>query len=255
MPNTVLKSEQLVRLAPPDDLPLAREAVFEFERERAADVSLTCGSRRSQELHEDAFRPRRGLARRSAGSAARRCSARWATAMKPQLQPPAAKPQGEEKNEEKRARRSNSMIGGDGQRRYAPRPIDVPDVVVGAWPKGLRSRCRLCGGPLVPSFETEWRRSRRWSPSNDDGASRASLAETPCRYRGGGLPRRIRLDRTVIGRTGEPRRRRGWTLADYKTGARRTSSVSSAPTSARVAVDQPRAHAHRARRGTLKAAI
>jgi len=29
--DTVLKSEQLVRLSPPDDLPLAREAVFEFK--------------------------------------------------------------------------------------------------------------------------------------------------------------------------------------------------------------------------------
>jgi len=37
--NTVLKSEQLVRLAPPDDALLAREALFEFEREGHPTIS------------------------------------------------------------------------------------------------------------------------------------------------------------------------------------------------------------------------
>jgi hypothetical protein len=37
--NTVLKSEQLVRLSPPDDVPLAREAVFEMEREGRQAIS------------------------------------------------------------------------------------------------------------------------------------------------------------------------------------------------------------------------
>jgi hypothetical protein len=37
--NTVLKSEQLVRLGPPEDAPLAREAVFEMEREGRQAIS------------------------------------------------------------------------------------------------------------------------------------------------------------------------------------------------------------------------
>jgi len=35
----VLESEQLVRLAPPDDLPRAREALFEFERDKHPTIS------------------------------------------------------------------------------------------------------------------------------------------------------------------------------------------------------------------------
>ena len=37
--NTTLKSEQLVRLSPPDDAPLAREAVFEMDRRGQHAVS------------------------------------------------------------------------------------------------------------------------------------------------------------------------------------------------------------------------
>lgn len=37
--NTALKTEQLVRLSPPEDAPLAREAVFELEREERQAIS------------------------------------------------------------------------------------------------------------------------------------------------------------------------------------------------------------------------
>ena len=144
MPNTALKSEQLVRLAPPDDLPLAREAVFEFDAAGSGTRSPTCGSRASaKQLHEAAFLARRRPPRRGAGCAARRPRRRLARRSNLICSRAAAQAK---KRTRKTARRSamNSLgrfTGRHGRRAH------VPDVRCRRWPKGPAEQMPLCGGP------------------------------------------------------------------------------------------------------------
>ncbi|HET9475781.1 MAG TPA: hypothetical protein VFO82_17910, partial [Steroidobacteraceae bacterium] len=95
--NVTLKSQQLARLAPPADLPLAREAVFEYERAGQPSISYLWITAVNKNFVKMRFSLDARL-RDEVPEARRAVLTALGTAMQPQLQPPAPKTEGEEKS-------------------------------------------------------------------------------------------------------------------------------------------------------------
>jgi hypothetical protein len=143
--DTALKSQQLVRLSPPDESPLAREAVFEYVRQERPTISyiwLTAAAKHfvklrfsmSKDLRDESVEARRAIL------------TALGDAIKPHLQP------ADQAGEKKSGPSLNLTLGGD-----------EDDVAVGFMYQLLLSgladkspeRIPVCGGKIEPDFETE----------------------------------------------------------------------------------------------------
>ena len=148
-PNTVLKTEQLVRLAPPDDQPLAREAVFEFTINQRHAYSYVWITGVARQLHQAAFLGRRRPQGRGAGCAARDPHGVWRGGQTAPLRR-AAPSEGKEKDNGTTIT-INSLGGSQDDvataMMYLMFVSALADKDPGAAPP--------CGGAIIPSFRTE----------------------------------------------------------------------------------------------------
>ena len=143
--GTRLRSQQLARLAPPADLPLAREAVFEFQRDGRATVSylwLTAVGKHFLKLRfsvNEKFRDELPEARRAVLTA-------LGTAMGPHLQP--VDPKAEKPGVSINIHDGGSIDDMAAGMMYLVLLSAVADgTAVGEAP--------ICGGEFVPGFEQE----------------------------------------------------------------------------------------------------
>ena len=233
--NVTLKSQQLARLAPPDDLPLAREAVFEFERGGKPTISylwITAVNKNFVKMRfslDARLRDEVPEARRSVLSA-------LGTAMKPQLQPPAPKPQGEEKSEEKKGPATQLMIGVTDSDDMAAALVYL--MVLSGMTEGPVEQMPVCGGPLVPSFETDVEAYRGVVTVEREGAT-SKLGKRLADIEAAGFLEEFvwsDLHREEWGTTPPP----GLALDDYKPWRKKNLKRFKAPSLGTVAIDQPR---------------
>jgi len=237
--NTTLKSEQLARLAPPDDLPLAREAVFEFERGGKPTISylwITAVNKNFVKMRfslDARLRDEVPEARRSVLSA-------LGTAMKPQLQPPPPKPQGEEKSEEKSEEKTGPatqlMIGVTDSEDMPAALVYL--MVLSRMTAGPPEQMPVCGGPLVPSFETDMEAYRGVVTVEREGAT-TKLGKRLAEIEAAGFLEEFvwsDLHREQWGSTPP----QGLELEDYKPWRKKNLKRFKAPPLGTVAIDQPR---------------
>ena len=147
--NVVLKSQQLVRLLPPDAAPVAREAVLELERGGHPVISylwMTGFDKNFIKLRfslDAALRDEVSEARRAVLDA-------LGAAMKPHLAPvPVASEAGKE---EKPGTSINLSLGADDDDMEAGIMYTMLLATVADQGPEMSP---VCGGPLVPSFDTE----------------------------------------------------------------------------------------------------
>lgn len=143
--NATLKSQQLVRLAPPDDVPLAREAVLEYARGEQALISylwMTAFDRNFVKLRfslDLRLRDEIPEARRAVLDA-------LGTAMKPLL---AAKPE----SENRPGTSITLALGGDGDHDMEVGILYT--MLVAGLVEQQPEEVPVCGGQLVPGFDAE----------------------------------------------------------------------------------------------------
>jgi hypothetical protein len=143
--NTQLKTEQLVRLNPPDELPLAREALYEFEREQRPTISfiwITAVAKYFVKLRfsvDPRLRDELPEARRAVLSI-------LGEAVKPYLKPvdPKAEPPGISMN-----------INLDGNSDDAMEAGVTYLALLAAVADQSPTQMPVCGGEYVPDFDTE----------------------------------------------------------------------------------------------------
>jgi hypothetical protein len=147
--NTTLKSQQLVRLAPPDDVPLAREAVLEFERENQAMISylwITGFDRNFVKLRfslDARLRDEAGEARRAVLDA-------LGVAIKPHL---VAQPASDKPEDEKTGTSINLALGMGSDDDMAAGMMYT--ILLAGLAEKSPEQMPVCGGLLVPGFESE----------------------------------------------------------------------------------------------------
>jgi hypothetical protein len=237
--DVTLKSQQLARLAPPADLPLAREAVFEFERGGKPTISylwITAVNKNFVKMRfslDARLRDEVPEARRSVLSA-------LGTAMQPQLQPPAPKPQSgensEEKIEEKKGPATQLMIG-------VTDTDDMPAalmylMVLSGMTEGPPEQLPVCGGPLVPSFETDVEAYRGVVTVEREGAT-SKLGKRLADIEAAGFLEEFvwsDLHREEWGTTPPA----GLELDNYQPWRKKNLKRFKAPSLGSVAIDQPR---------------
>jgi hypothetical protein len=147
-PNTVLKTEQLVRLAPPDAQPQAREAVFEFtinQRHAYSYVWITGVARNFIKLR---FSVDAGL-KDEVPDARRAILTAFGEAVKPYLSP--AAPSEEKEKDSGTTITINSLGGSQDEVATAMMYLMFISALAGKDP----SAAPPCGGAIIPSFGTE----------------------------------------------------------------------------------------------------
>jgi hypothetical protein len=142
--NVRLISEQLVRLAPPADAPLAREGLFELVRSGEETISYVWITGVAKHFVKVRFSMGTKL-RHEAQAARRFLLTALGEAVKPHLAPvdPAAR----------NSRVTFNMVGGTGQEEMRAGILYLT-MLASAADKTPEAR-PLCGGELVPSYETE----------------------------------------------------------------------------------------------------
>jgi hypothetical protein len=148
-PNTVLKTEQLVRLSPPDDQPQAREAVFEFTMKQRSAFSYVWITGVAGNFIKLRFSVDADL-KDEVPDARRAILTAVGEAVKPYLAPPAA-------TEEKKGKEGGTTINinslGGSQDDLTTSMMYL--MFVSALAEKDPGAAPPCGGTLVPSFEIE----------------------------------------------------------------------------------------------------
>lgn len=230
--NVVLKSQQLVRLEPPDATPVAREAVLELERGGHAVISYLWITGFDRNFIKLRFSLDAGL-RDEVSDARRAVLDALGAAMKPHLAPvPVASEPGKE--EKPGTSISFAMGGKDDDMEAGIMYTMLLATVLDQGPE----IAPVCGGPLVPNFDTEIGIFRAMIAMNGEKAESRFAQQLAAAESAGMLEEFVWSDlhREEWGKTAPE----GLSLGDYKSWKKKNLKRFRRPNFGEVVVDHPR---------------
>lgn len=230
--NVVLKSQQLVRLEPPDDAPVAREAVLELVRGGHPVISYLWITGFDRNFIKLRFSLDAGL-RDEVSEARRAVLDALGAAMKPYLAPvPVASEPGKE--EKSRTSINLSMGGHDDDMKAGIMYTMLLATVLDQGPE----MAPVCGGPLVPHFDADVGIFRAMIAMNGEGAESKFAQQLTAAESAGMLEELVWSDlhRDEWGKTAPD----GLALREYKSWKKKHLKRFRRPNLGEVVIDRPR---------------